>query len=379
MKVVFLGCTFEYGFGFGANITKVNYMAKGLTEAGATCVIHNGIVGTTKIEADQCVEYNGFKVTTYKQQGSQHLSWIKNLSKVYRYLKQEREKGKRNIAIVELDVYHIMLAYYIMLKLLGYKIVTISHEWGPIIENLKKIRIFSHKLFANTFGWFSDGILPISEYIIEKIKHFNKPYFKLPIMTDFQETPEYTPLSEKNFVYCASCSYFRIIKLIIDSYKIYIDNGGKIGLTLILSGKDDKIKQVRNYISSNNLVNNIKIKSKLPYTELLNEYANASALLIPLNPDCVQDIARFSQKIAEYLSSHTPIITNDVGEIKYYFTEKSIIKCHYSKESFAQSLLWVEQNPDTAKKIGENGYQIGVKEFDYRKLSRSMYQFFEKI
>lgn len=379
MKVVFLGCTFEYGFGFGANITKVGYMAKGLTEAGATCVIHNGIVGSEKVSEDQNVEYDGFQVTTYKRRGSVHISWFRNICKLYRYLKLQRTKNEKNIAIVELDLYHIMLAYYIMLKLLGYKIVTISHEWGPIIKNLKTIRIISHKLFANTFGWFSDGILPISEYIIEKIKHFNKPYFKLPIMADFNEKYEFTPKAENNFVYCASVYYIRIIKMIINAYALYKERGGIVKLTMILNGPDNYKQEIAEYIETKQLTERITIKSKLPYKDLVNEYFNAKALLIPLDPNYEQDEARFSQKIAEYLSSKSPIITNNVGEIKYYFNDEEIIKCEYSKEGFAEAFEWIENNLEKAKRVGEMGYQRGKKEFDYRKLGIEMFSFFNSI
>lgn len=379
MKVVFLACTFEYGFGFGANITKVGYMAKGLKEAGATCTIHNGIVGSTKIPADQCVEHDGFKVTTYRQRGSVHISWLRNICKLYKYLKNEHIKGERNIAIVELDLYHIMLVYYIMLKILGYKIVTISHEWGPIVDGLNKMRILSHKLFANTFGWFSDGILPISEYIIEKIKHFKKPYLKLPIMADFENSHTASNAGKSNFLYCAGIGYIRIIKMIIEAYTIYHKKGGSIGMTLIINGPEYKIKELQDYIATLSLDKHITIRTKLPYNELLNEYCSARALLIPLDPENVQDKARFSQKLAEYLSSKSPIITNDVGEIKYYFNDNEIIKCKFTHEAFAEKFNWIENNPQEALQIGVAGYERGRKEFDYRKLGKDMYEFFKLI
>lgn len=379
MKVVFLGCTFEYSFGFGANITKVGYMAKGLTEAGATCVIHNGIVGSNKVNADSRTEYNGHIVTTYKQRGSVHISWIRNIYKLYKYLKSEHIKGEQNIAIVELDLYHIMLVYFILLKILGYKTIAISHEWGPITPGLNRLRILSHWLFAKSFGWFADGILPISEYIIDKIKHFKKPFFKLPIMADFEVKTKLYDKEEHNFVYCVGAGYFRSIQLIIDSYKEYNAQNGKIKLTLILSGNNESLKKVIDYIDSVNQRENIIIKTKLPYNDLLNEYANAAALLIPLDPRCIQDTARFSQKTAEYLSSHSPIITNDVGEIKYYFNNDEIIKCNFSEEGFCNAFKWLENNLEKAKEIGEKGYIKGKQEFDYRILSDKMYNFFTTI
>jgi glycosyltransferase involved in cell wall biosynthesis len=379
MKVVFLGCTREFGFGFSANITKIGYMAKGLTEAGAACVIHNGIVGSEKITNDQNIEYNGFKVTTYKKRGSQHISWIRNAYRLYRYLKNERVNGDRNIAILELDLYHIMLLYFLMLKILGYKRVVISHEWGPTIVNERRLKYYSHCVFARTFGWFSNGILPISEFIIKKIEHFKKPYFKLPIMADFNEEHEYTPKEDNNFVYCASVYYTRIIKMVIDSYARYTQEGGKIKLTLILNGPDDRKKDIADYIETRQLTERITIKSKLPYKELVNEYLNAKALLIPLDPDYEQDEARFSQKIAEYLSSKSPVISNNVGEIKYYFNDDEIIKCEFNEIGFAKTFSWIAENEDKAKEIGIRGYERGAKEFDYRHLGEEMYDFFNSI
>ena len=379
MKVIFLGCTREFGFGFGANITKIGYMAKGLTEAGAKCAIHNGIEGSSKVSNDQEVIHDGFKVTTFKKRGSQHISWMRNTCRLYKYLKKEHVKGDKNIAILELDLYHIMLLYFFMLKILGYKRVVISHEWGPTIKGEKKLKYYSHCIFAKTFGWFAEGILPISEYIIKKIEHFKKPYFKLPIMADFKEEYEYTPLPENNFVYCASLYYTRIIKMVVNAYATYKAKGGKIKLTMILNGPDNLKKDIAEYIEEKGLSASILIKSKLPYKDLINEYLNAKALLIPLDPNYEQDEARFSQKIAEYLSSKSPIITNNVGEIKYYFNEDEIIRCEFNEDGFAKAFVWVSQNGKNSKEIGLKGFERGLKEFDYRNLGKGMYDFFNVL
>ena len=64
---------------------------------------------------------------------------------------------------------------------------------------------------------------------------------------------------------------------------------------------------------------------QIPYVELIEIYESSLGLLIPLDPNSLADIARFSQKIAEYLSSSRPVITNNVGEIPYYFTDRKDI------------------------------------------------------
>ena len=146
-----------------------------------------------------------------------------------------------------------------------------------------------------------------------------------------------------------------------------------------LNGPDNYKQEIVKYIKEKELSERIVIKSKLPYKDLTNEYLNAKALLIPLDPNYEQDEARFSQKIAEYLSSKSPIITNNVGEIKYYFNDDEIIKCDFNENSFAKSFARVEENNERAKKIGLKGYERGLKEFDYRYLGKGMYDFCNNI
>ena len=187
MKVIFLGCTTSYGFGFSANITKIGYMAKGLVEAGADCAIHNGILGLSEINENQTKTVDNLPVTTFKKRGNPFCSFFLNIRNLYLYLKREHKKGESNIVVTTLSLYHILIAYYLISKMAGYKFVAISHEWGPCLKGNNKIKYWLYCLYAKTFGWYTDGILPISEYIIERIKHFKKPFFKVPVLAEFNE------------------------------------------------------------------------------------------------------------------------------------------------------------------------------------------------
>lgn len=379
MKVVFLGCTHNYGFGFSANVTKIGYMAKGLTEAGVDCAIHNGIIGNSFVDKEDRRTVGNIPVTSLKKRGHEVISWLFNIGRLHRYLKKERKTEGCNIAIIEMDMYHIFLLYWFLCKINKYKLVAISHEWGPTIVEVNKIRKPSIWLYSKTFGWFTDAILPISEYIIKKIEHFKKPYFKLPILAEFSNNDITYNGRRHNLVYCASVYYKRIIILIIEAFRLYNQNNGKLGLTLILNGPKDRIEDISRVVEEYGLQDRITIKSKLPYSDLIELYETAAALIIPLDPNCEQDEARFSQKIAEYLSSKSPIITNDVGEIKYYFSDDEIIKCEFKEETFADKFKWIEENPEKCREIGIKGHARGMKEFDYNKICTQMSEFLNKF
>ena len=379
MKVVFLGCTYNYGFGFSANITKIGYMAKGLTEAGANCAIHNGIIGTLKVEKDQTVDVDGFLVTTFKKRGNQLFSSISNLGRLYRYLKEEKEDNGENVIIISFPLYHIFLLYWIVGKVLGYKFVAISHEWGPTLKESGKIKYWLCCLFAKTFGWYADAILPISEYIIDKTRHFKKPYFKVPILAEFDEEKEDNVEKNDSILYCAAVEYKRISHMLIDAYKLYASDGGKVKLIMVLNGPEELIGDVQNYINGCGMQESIIIKTKLPYDILTQEFKKAQALIIPLNPNYDQDKARFSQKIAEYLSSKSAILTNKVGEINYYFKDDEIITCDYNEKSFAEAFKWIENHKEECTIIGNNGYRRGEKEFDYKKIGEKLFSFLKSL
>lgn len=169
--------------------------------------------------------------------------------------------------------------------------------------------------------------------------------------------------------------------MVIDGYKEYRKIADKpYGLILILSGPISQIEKVQDYIREARLTEGITIKTKLPYAELLQAYQQARALLIPLNPDCEQDHARFSQKIAEYLSSGTPVISNRVGEIPYYFeNSKNMILTDYSAKGFANSFKWVQDNPIKATEIGRKGFETGVSEFNYETFGKKLDGFLQTI
>ena len=260
--------------------------------------------------------------------------------------------------------------------------MTISHEWGPTVKTIHILRKPSVWIYTKTFGFLSDGILPISEYIIKRIKHFKRPYLKVPILADFDECEDQHNIEDKDkfFLYCVYAAYTRVVYKIIDAYVQYIKDGGNYQLKLVLSGDEGQINVIRKYINEKRMDFEIKILTKLPYRELQIYYKKASALIIPLDPNSEQDKARFSQKIAEYLSSCSPVISNDVGEISFYFKDKeNIFLCDYSIKGFNDIFKWISCHEREAKSVGMNGFKLGKEEFNYKLFGKEIHDFISTI
>lgn len=384
-NVLFLGCTQEYGYQFSAANTKTEFLYKGLSDLGDCCCIHNGVIGSTKVKERTCISKNGIEnIITYPLRINKLLSFVFNIKLLYKDVYKYKKKELNNIIILELPDYHIFILYWFIARILKYKIVVISQEWGLSVKSIHFLRKPSVWLFSKTFGYFADGILPISEFIISKIVHFKKPYLKIPVLSNFDVSSfEMENNTGHNyFLYCVYAAYTRVIFFIIESIKKYNDTSiEKKELVLVLSGNSHQIKIVEDYISDCSLGERIIVKTKVPYQELISLYKNASALIVPLDPYSEQDKARFSQKIAEYLSSATPIITNAVGEINYYFKPNYdiIIVPKFTTDSYCEIFKWVDKNMEQSRIIGKRGYETGVKFFDYKDNAKLLSNFLKNI
>lgn len=380
-NVIFLDCTSSYPYRFSASNTKVEFMAKGLTENGDICVIHNGVVGSTCVEKPTYSEIKGIsKVITYPKRSNQLISWIPNLHRLSRDLKASYKNNCKNLIVLSMPDYHIFMMYIVLARHYGYNIVTISHEWGPTIPTTHILRKPSVWLFSKTFGYFSDGILPISEYIIRKIQHWHKPFLKVPILADFSQNQQEQTERGNFFMYCGDAGYKRVIVFIIDAFRNFRRKHDGYKLKLVLSGEKNYMDEIRQYIVTSNLEDAVLIKTAVPYNDLWNMYRTANGLIILLDPNVEQDEARFSQKIAEYLSSKTPIITNNVGEIKYYFeNKKNALICDYCVKGVTDSMEWISTNKADAEAIGHNGYLLGEKEFNYKIIGTKLSRFLQSL
>jgi glycosyltransferase involved in cell wall biosynthesis len=368
LNVVFLGTGAGFGYSFAATNTKTEFMARGLVEQGGRVTIINSIVGCSCVNRRTVLHYaNLCDVISYPKKGSQIISWLKNLSDLKNDLKSLYESSKKNVVILESPDYHIYKVYCFFARKFGYKIAVISHEWLPTVKSIHFFRKPSAYLYTKNFGYLADGILPISEYIIKKIKKFNKPYLKIPVIAEFNGIQEGNT-SSNYFVYCVYAAYSRVILPLIDAFISYQNmerNNQK--LVLVLAGSDSQVQVIVQHIEQMKGGDVVKVKRNIPYCELISLYKNALGLIIPLDPSSEQDHARFSQKIAEYSSTSTPIITCGVGETEFYFRDKeSAFFCNYNPEGFIDAFRWISLHPNLAKNIGKNGYKVGEMFFNYK-------------
>lgn len=377
MNIVFSHCTQSYPLQFSASNTKADFLARGLAEAGATITFVNSVLGSDVCQ-DSCLKHHNIRCYLFAKRYKFLVRLIINIPKLIRILNREYIKGDINVLFIGGE-FPICLVQMLCAKLIGYKLALLTQEWAPALNPQGIIRKIDCELSTKCYGKWLDMIFPISHFLLEKNEHFKKPMHIIPILSDFNVLLPNINEEYGHFAYCAGAAYFRVLKMLLNAYKVFVERGGNQKLILILYGREDAMKKAKEAIAALQLNGMIEVKQQISDKELQFIYRTSLGLLIPLDPYSVQDEARFSQKIAEYLATKRPIITCNVGEIPYYFTDKhDAMIVDYTAESFANAMAYLAKHENEATQIGLGGYMTGKKYFDYCTNGKKVFDFIKQ-
>lgn len=284
----------------------------------------------------------------------------------------------------KIDVLHVYTGHFIdflIYKFIGSCIkAKVIYQYVELRSAKSRSTIY-HKLnayFCDNFGAkFWDASICISNYLEKNAKLVSKniPTIKVTPICDFSlfETITAKTVDGPYLLFCGSVAYSEVIRLIISSYRTS-KISEKASLKLVLSGKENKLNEVKEQNPD------LEILSSLDYKELIAYYKGAVGLFIPLR-NTLEDTARFPNKICEYLASHGLIITTQTGEVPYYFKDKetAVIASAFNVESVTKSLDWIADNADEIEYIKEKAYQIGLSYFDLKANEIRLEDFLQKV
>src|SRR5665647_1653564 len=339
MKIVLLGITSGYPHNISANIVKTEFISLGLISNGDVGCIVNSIAGEHNLKKMKYgVSIKGIEYVQFSSK-FKYFGFLFNIINLFRVLKHKKKEGYEAV-IIGFDIFPIFLIYSLVSKLIGLKRTILFHEWHIAFKHTHFLYKIDAEIKDRTFGYFVDGIFPISHFLNQKSLKFKKPTMKLPILADFNK--KYPKLEIKEyFTYCGHATYYNAIKLMLKSFHAS-DIKKSVKLILVLHGNKVQIEKVSSMITFFNFQDTVEIKTNIPQKELYDTYSSSIGLIIPLDKDSIQDKARFSQKIAEYIATERPIITSDVGEISNYFeNKKNAIIVPFTIDGYAEAFNYL--------------------------------------
>lgn len=368
-----------YPIKFSANNTKGEYIAMGLKKAGCKVAMLDEFYGTKGVmSAEKGVSDSGIEYLLLPRVG-RVMTPFHTLPQIWKYLKERKEKGAKNHIIIGMKFYPLYILVCFIAWLQGYTRSSLFHEWHISFGNKTKRWYSEAWLKDKTFGYLLNGIFPIGHFLKDRTIRFGKPVMLVPVMGKYDRTPNVYK-RQSFFTYCCGAAYLLRNRLVLDAFKMLISEEklSYISLVLVLIGNTDELDAVSRLTIDMGISDNIIIKNQISQAELYDTFDSSIGLIIPLNPDNLQDIARFSQKIAEYVASKRPIITSNVGEIPYYFKDNETAKIvPYSVEGYFNGMKTLAENHNLADEIGAGGYNVGCEKFDYEKVGKEMKTFIE--
>jgi glycosyltransferase involved in cell wall biosynthesis len=385
-KVFILGLN-GFPSGGSARIEKLKLIGKALVYKSVNVTFVNNSWGFSKkgeIPASGSFEEIDYIYTsgiTYRPNTFLLRRWVEFKGKINEIIFLVKNKPDVAIVSVVSGMFFNLYFYWILSRLKGFKIYYPHHEEPEVTLDLNNLYNRINLYFFNKFAWkIIDGVFPISRYLENKIKQNNPrlPLLRIPAIADFDIFNEVRKScdkkSEKYFMYCGSVTYYEIIEFLISAFENLPVS--EFNLHLVFFGESDDEKKLKQRIEKSLKKNQIYVFGFLDYKTLVEKYINSSGLLIPLR-DNLQDIARFPHKIGEYTASGNPLITNKIGDLNYYFEDRKdiIFAESYSEKYFSEAMNFVVNFPVESKRIGEAGYQIGSKFFNYKNYSLSLIEF----
>ena len=368
-KYIIINSTYNYPKGYSAANTKFRYLAMGIVSR-RPCYIIEGVDN-----ASNCSVTRENKIICIKYKNDNFL--LKILGPLFILLRMCKHSSDNDFIILTSSPKFRLLFSLLVFKSIHkrVKIGYVFHEWH-VATNISFGAKLKSYLYDNFAGYLFNLILPISSFLENKSRKFHKPIIKLPILFHYDNNPksDCVPLYNTNITYCGQIDYYRVIKIIINVAEHYSKVKDEIFFNLVLYGNQNQIDKLRDEIENKQLKDVISIYQNVQDSQLQKMYRESLALLIPLSKQSIQDKARFSQKIAEYISSGRPIITNDVGDITIYFKDKksAIILTDLTFDSLYEGISYLKANKSLANTIGMNGFSIGKEYFEYKKISNKI-------
>ena len=343
-----------------ASNNKISLIVRGLDNRKfrvTVCDSINGYKGDFKLE-----RFDNFEVIKFRKEI--FCSYLINSFRFIKYI----IKDSNSFLVSSLATYSYkdLLLIFVLKYFLGIKFIFIFHELHESFAHNYVARIKHHCLDILACKMAS-LVLPISHYLTDFAKKYNENIASLPIMYDYERQYPFSQNCKKGlFSYCGTVTYIRIIRRIIDVIKCVRIEYPQVEVNLIVSGNPTQIQKLIKEYEEDDFIH---FYTGVSNQKLFKLYSESYGLLIPLDEKNLQDKARFSQKIAEYISTKRPIITNSVGEIPYYFRdgENAFIMESIEKEFFVSKIKDImKMDAQKISLIGKKGYEIGATNFDYK-------------
>jgi glycosyltransferase involved in cell wall biosynthesis len=143
---------------------------------------------------------------------------------------------------------------------------------------------------------------------------------------------------------------------------LHIKNLGRRDIHFTCVGGGPALAELRSMVKDKNLEDMVNFTGRIPYVELLDILSTADVCVNPDKPCEMNDISTM-HKIMEYMALGKSIVQFDLKEGRISAQEASLYASNLNQvPDFAAQILWLLENEDARKRMGEFGRRRVEKE-----------------
>lgn len=300
------------------------------------------------------------------------------------FIFKENMKMKINVVFIPVNKNVLNLFYYVLFKILNIKIVQERSEYPEIYKRniLEKTGYYFYKYF---FTRLLDGMLVMTNslklYYSDLLR--KKSVIKvIPMSVDMDRFVLKKKMYKENLIsYCGDLSSYKDgVDVLIKAFGLISFKYPEWKLNLIGGSSDNQLKVL------NELCEELKLTDKVIFSgkktrDSIPEMLAKSKILALARPSSLQAQGGFPTKLGEYLATKNPVVITEVGEIGNYLkdSESAYISRPDSVEDFALKLEECICNNEKAQEIGQKGYEVASRNFDYKGQAELLNDFLLKL
>lgn len=179
---------------------------------------------------------------------------------------------------------------------------------------------------------------------------------------------------ENKIILAMGHTYLESLGLLFKTFRLVLKTAPDA--LLVMVGKVDipeKFKKVYQQIH-----NQVLLTGPKPFRQVPFYLAAADVLVLPMNDDLIEK-ARFPMRFGDYLASGRPIVSNAVGEVKYYLEK---YRCGLTvpptdPEQMAQVIIFLLTHQENGKLLGRQARALAEGELAWKKITDNLSKIYE--
>jgi glycosyltransferase involved in cell wall biosynthesis len=316
---------------------------------------------------------------------------VKAPSRVTRMIRATKAVYKKALEI-DSDVYHFhdpeLLWVGLMLKKKGKKVIYDVHEDVPeqvlskqwIPKPLRKaVSFFVTKIESYCSNRF-DAVVTATPHISNRFKTYNKTTVTIhnfPILNELLNNIQEAEVSAtNNFIYVGGLTGLRGTKEMVQAIGLL---NKEVESKLILGGAfspaslHEEVKEEEGW-------NHTDFKGYLTRAEVKKTLAEANGGLVLIHPE-PRYVVSYPIKLFEYMSVGIPAIASNFPLWKDIVEKNNCGICvdPLNPSEIAKAMKWLIENPEEAKRMGENGRKAVIEKYNWEHESKELVLLYNRL